>query len=143
MSHTNKTIQLSAKAFLLSIGLTLAACGGGGGDSAYPNIQYTGTITQATITDANASDFPVVMLEGSSSSSDANSFGVAIDSNATQSAQHTAMLNILAEQIKNNVLNRQQNSDNNLVSAAAQTTAGTCPTNPGSMTFTITQPRPT
>ncbi len=81
MSHTNKTIQLSAKAFLLSIGLTLAACGGGGGDSAYPNIQYTGTITQATITDANASDFPVVILEGSSSSSDANPFGVAIDSN--------------------------------------------------------------
>lgn len=137
MSQTNQIKWLSAKVFLLSIGLTLAACGGGGGGgSAYPNIQYTGAATEATITDANASDFPVVMLEGSSSSSSSNPFAAAIDSNATQSAQHTAMLNILAEQIKNDILNQQNTPDNNLVSAATQTTAGTCQTNPGSVTFT-------
>lgn len=136
MSHTNKSIRLSAKAFLLSLGLTLVACGGGGGGTTYPSIQYTGATTQATITEANASDFPVVMLEGSSSSSNANPFGAAIDSNATQSAQHTAMLNILAEQIKNDILNQQNNSDNNQVSAFTETTDGTCPTNPGSFTFT-------
>jgi len=136
MSHTNKFIRLSAKAFLLSMGLTLVACGGGGGGSPYPNIQYTGAVTEATITDANASDFPVVMLEGSSSSSNANPFAAAIDNNATQSAQHTAMLNILAEQIKNDILIQQQNSDNNLVSATSHSTPGTCPTNPGSTTIT-------
>ena len=143
MSCTNKFIRLSAKTLLLSIGLTLVACGGGGdptnvGDSS-PNltgIVYTGAITQATITDANASDFPVVMLEGSSSSSNANPFGAVIDSNTTQSAQHTAMLNILVEQIKNDILNQQQNSDNSLVSAASLSTPGTCPKNPGSTTIT-------
>jgi len=136
MSHTNKFIRLSAKAFLLSIGLTLVACGGGGGGSPYPNIQYTGATTQATITEANASDFPVVMLEGSSSSSNANPFAAVIDSNATQSAQHTAMLNILVEQIKNDILNQQNTPDSNIVSAATQTLAGTCSTNPGSTTIT-------
>lgn len=136
MSHTNKFIQLFAKVFFLSVGLTLVACGSSGGGSAYPNIQYTGATTQAIITDANASDFPIVMLEGSSSSSSSNPFGAAIDNNARQSAQHIAMLNILAEQIKNNIFNQQNNSDNNLASAATETTAGTCPTNPGSVTIT-------
>lgn len=136
MSHTNKTIQLSAKAFLLSIGLTLVACGGGEGDSAYPNIQYTGLITQATITDANASDFPVAMLEGSTSSSDANPFSVALDNGNTQSTQHAAILNILAEQIKNDILAQQNNTGGNIVTAATQSTNGTCDPNPGSLTIT-------
>lgn len=139
MSQNNNSTQKSAKALLLSIGLTitLISCGGGGGGgSAYPSIQYAGVNTPATITDANASDFPVAMLEGSTSSSDANPLAIASDSSSTPSAQHAAMLNILAEQIKNDILNQQNNSDNNIVSAATQTSVGTCPTNPGSLTFT-------
>lgn len=136
MSHTNKFIQLSAKVFFLSVGLTLVACGGSGGGSAYPNIQYTGATNQATVDETNAADFPVTMLEGSTSSSSTNPYAAAIDGNATQSAQHTAMLNILAKQLKNNIADQQNNSSGNQVSAFTETVPGTCPTNPGSLTFT-------
>lgn len=137
MLHTIKTTHLFTKMFLFSMGLTLAACGGGGGGSgtSYPNIQYTGVNTQAEVTETNASDFPVAMLEGSTSSSDANPFGVASSSN-TPSAQHAAMLNILAEQIKSEVLAQQNSTGNNLVSAATQNIEGTCSPNPGRFTLT-------
>lgn len=129
----------SIKALLLSISFTLISCGGGGGGgggSSYPNIQYTGVNTQATVTDTNAADFPVTMLEGSTSSSDANPFAVATGSGNSPGAQHAAMLNLLAEQIKNDILAQQNNSDSNIISAVTQTSAGTCSPNPGSFTLT-------
>lgn len=137
MSQKNNSIQKLAKILLAGLTITLISCGGGGGSgSAYPSIQYTGVNTQATVTETNASDFPVAMLEGSTSSSDANPFGIAIETNNTKDIQHTAMLNIVAEQIKSDILSQQNNSDTNLVSAATQTSAGTCSPNPGSITVT-------
>ena len=141
MFITNNTIRHSAKYFLLSLGLTLVACGGGGGGSSYPSIQYTGETNQATVDETNAADFPVTMLEGSTGSSSTSSFVIGSsttnpDNTAPQSAQHTAMLNIVAEQIKNNVINLQNNSDSNIVSAVTNTGYGTCPENPGSLSVT-------
>lgn len=161
MSHSNKYIQLLAKSFLLSIGLTLAACGGGGdGGSAYPSIIYSGKTSQATVNSSNAADFPITFLEGSASAnsankasstsspdspsdpsspsgvstSEANPYAVATDINASQDAQHIAMLNIVTEQIKNNILNHANNSTNSIASGVTQNHPGNCPTNPGSYT---------
>lgn len=136
MNYITKHTQLFAKSLTLSLGLTLAACGGGGGGTTYPSIQYTGTTSPATVTAANADEFPVAMLEGSTSSAEANPYGAALNSETTPDAQHTAMLNILAEQVKNNIIARNNNTDNNIASAATQSQSGTCPTHPGSMTVT-------
>jgi hypothetical protein len=136
MLITNNTIRHSAKYFLLSLGLTLVACGGGGGGSSYPSIQYTGETNQATVDETNADEFPVTILEGSTSSSQSNPYAVVTNGDSTKSAQHTAMLNILTEQIKNDILNNTNKSDNSVVSAATQTANGTCPINPGSLTVT-------
>ena len=137
MLHSNKFIPLSIKALLLSSSLALISCGGGGGGggSAYPSVQYTGTTTQATTTDANASDFPVTMLEGSSSSSESNPYGVTIDSGTIQNAQHSPMMKVLAEHIKNEISKQQLTTNNNQVSAATQITNGTCST-PGNVNVT-------
>lgn len=140
MRHSNRIIPLSIKALLCSISLTLISCGGGGGGggSAYPNVQYTGATNQATTTDDNASDFPVTMLEGSTSSNESNPFAAAIEgsTSTTQNAQHTAMLSILAKQLTNDISTQQLNSDNSQVSAVTQIINGTCATNPGSVNIT-------
>lgn len=137
MSQSNKVIQLTAKSFLLSLGLTLVACGGGGGDasSTYPSISYSGNTSEATVTVDNADEFPVTFLEGSASASEANPISIATDENTSQDAQHIAMLNIVTEQIKNNImLSHTNNSSDNIASGVTQTYYGTCPTNPGSYT---------
>ena len=153
MSRKNKTIQLLTKAFLLSTGLALVACGGGDSGSSYPNISYAGATNEATVTETNAKDFPVAALEGSSSSYEANPFSslggsgsstptapsaAIIDGGTTGNAQHTAMLNILAEQIKDTILKQQQSTgiDSNIVSAVTYPPQpGTCSPNPGSLTI--------
>lgn len=136
MSQKNNSIQKLAKILLAGLTITLISCGGGGGGgTSYPNIQYSGVSTEATITDANAPDFPVPMLEGSTSSSEANPFAI-ISSSKAQSAQHSSMLNILSEQIKSDVLAQQNNTGSNLVTAATQSENGTCDPNPGSITIT-------
>lgn len=137
MSLKNKYHQLSAKSFLLSLGLTLVACGGGNGDgTGYPDISYGGVTTQATVTPSNAADFPVTMLEGSTSSAEATPYAAMVDGGTTQSSQHAAMLYIFTEQVKNNIIAQKNNTDNNIVSAATQPPqAGTC-ANPGSYTVT-------
>lgn len=60
MSYTNKTIRLLAKSFLLSIGLTLVACGGGGGNSGggipSATVSYSGNTNQADIDETSAQD---------------------------------------------------------------------------------------
>lgn len=141
MSHTNKTIRLSAKLILLSFGLTLAACGGGGGGggSTYPSIQYSGKEGQAIVNPSNADDFPVTFLEGSASASEANPYSIATDPNTTQDAQHIAMLKIVTEQIKNNILNNTQESGSSIASGVTNTYTGTC-ANPGTYTdnYTVT-----
>lgn len=161
MSRKNNTIQLLTKAFLLSTGLALVACGGGGdpdGGSSYPSINYTGATNEATVTETNAKDFPVAALEGSSSSYEANPFSslggsgsstpsptapsaAVIDDSTTSTtgnAQHTAMLNILAEQIKDTILKQQQSTgiNSNIVSAVTfPPQPGTCSPDPGSLTI--------
>ena len=137
MSQSNKFIRLTAKLIILSFGLTLAACGGGGGGggSVYPSISYTGSTSEATVTEDNADDFPVTILEGGTSSAEANPYGAVLDENISSDAQHTAMLSILAEQVKNTISERINSADSNIVSAATQTISGTC-TSPGSMTIT-------
>lgn len=139
MTHIKKDFHTTAKAILLNIGLaiTLISCGGGGGGgSTYPSITYSGATGAATVDTTNAADFPVTFLEGSTSSAEANPYAIITDSNTSKTAQHTAMLSILADQVKNNIIAHQNNSDNNLVSAATQTSSGTCTSNAGSLTFT-------
>lgn len=136
MSRTNQTIRLLAKTFLFSIGLTLVACGGGDDPTTYPSITYTGATGAAVVTEANAADFPVAMLEGSTDSASIP-VAAAIDGDAhtEQSAQHTAMLNILTEQVKNDIIKYQDDTNNNVVSAASITELGNCSPNPGSVTI--------
>lgn len=124
------------KSFVLSFSLILTACGaGGGGGTNYPSITYAGVTTAATVDETNAADFPVTMLEGSTNSDSANPYSAALDSNTTQSAQHAAMLDIVAEQIKSNIIHQQEISANGgIASRTTNTTNGTCPGNPGSIT---------
>jgi hypothetical protein len=136
MSHTNKSIRLSAKLIILSFGLMLAACGGGGGggDTTYPSIQYSGNTNKATVDSSNAEDFPVTFLEGSAGASEANPYSVATDPDVSKDVQHIAVVNIVTEQIKNNIINNLNLTNSSIASGVTQTYTGTCPANPGSYT---------
>ena len=140
MSRTNKTIRLSAKAFLLSMGLTLAACGGGGGGggTTYPSIQYSGTTTAATVTQDNAADFPITMLEGSTRSDSANTLSIISDNISTQSVQRSTLLKSGTNIIKDSILSALSSNTTTSASVAGITESltGTCPTS-GTFTATI------
>lgn len=134
MKNLKNYSQIFTKSLILSLGLTLVACGGGGsgsgGNSQYPSIQYSGNTNQATVTEGNSKDFPVTMLEGSSASASANPYG-AVTSEASLDVQHGAMINLLAEQIKENILKPKNTAS--IASGATSTITGNCSGNQGTL----------
>lgn len=139
MSHLNKFNRLSTKALLFSMGLTLVACGGGGGGggTTYPSIQYSGTTTAATVTENNASDFPITMLEGSTRSDSANTISV-VSNNTTTKAQRSTLLMSGTGIIKNVIQTTlsSKSTGASVTGITAPPVSGTCPS-PGTATYTV------
>lgn len=139
MSHTNKTIRLSAKIFLLGIGLTLVACGGGGESST--GVVYTGSTSAADVDDTNIQTYSSAIMDGSQDSQDNLNnipFSVVTDDNTSSQNKQYALLNTLVKQVKNDFENNNLESPN-LVSAATQPpVVGNCPGKEGSFTITGT-----
>ena len=131
------------KTFLLSLFLTLlAACGGGGGNDSgggntgptFPSITYTGATGAATVNAGNAADFPITMLEGSSSSTSSASLVTGVTTTeSSQNVQQTVMLGIFAENLKSII--QAAKGSGNIVSAATLNENGTCPNHPGTATI--------
>lgn len=141
MYHSNKVIRLLAKSFLLSMGLTLVACGGGGGESS-TGVVYTGSTSQADVDDTNTQTFASAIMDGSQDSQDNLNnlaFAVATDDSTSSQNKQYALLSTLVKQVKNNIENNNLESPN-LVSAAtqSQTVQGTCLGKEGSFTITGT-----
>ena len=144
MSHTNKIIQLSAKAFLLSIGLTLVACGGGGGSSnSIPAaaVNYTGLTDEAVI----ASDADAIALTQAFITANQENVGGLLTGATTTSTQQpldSNAKNFLIKQLKQQALD-SLNNKNSIATGAGAIEVGNCVgsvggiTNDGSVTETV------
>ena len=143
MSHTNKTVRLSAKMFLLSIGLTLVACGGGGGggNNIPPAaVKYTGPTSEASVTAATAEEITKAYIEANQE----NVGGLATGATTSQdqSPLDKRSKNILIEQLKQQVIS-SLNNKSSIVSGVGVVASGNCTinnvdgiTNDGSITGT-------
>ena len=126
---------------LLAMGVTtlLGACGGGGGgDPVFPNFNYTGVQTEAVIDTTNADEFPVAMLEGSSSSGElANNiiYGASIDPEFAEGIPDPENIKkatgVISGLVKNSLTNNV-----NQVTGVTQSQGGSCG---GSATVNATQ----
>lgn len=134
MSYSNKIIQFSAKVFLLSLGLTLIACGGGGGGGSGSNgvpassITYSGNTNPANISAAEAEEIAASF----DSSSQQNSSAIAQTITITNQKLDESSKNELIEKLKQDAIDAVNQSQNNgLVTGAAGDVirAGTCNTN--------------
>lgn len=152
MHYFTNSIRFSAKSILLSLGLiTLVACGGGGGGG-YPAVSYQGNNNQATVSETNANDFPITMLEGSTriesvntadsigSDNPPSTSGIISSSETSTSnakAQRSTVIFSSTNIIKNSILSTLSNKSDNasIAAAAAFTMNGTC-ANPGTSTWT-------
>lgn len=127
MSHSNKSIQIIAKSFLLSLGLTLVACGGGGSSTPAAVVGYTGNTSQATIDLAQAEDISNAFF----SSNQKNVGGVVAVANirSTQTLDSNSK-NTLIEKLKQDAL-ASININSSLVSGATSsaTVNGNCAAN--------------
>ena len=113
MFITNNTIRHSAKYFLLSLGLTLVACGGGGGGSSdSASVSYSGNTSPATIDDATQAEEIATALFQSSE----KNVGGEIASAATISSNQTlddSSKNTLVEKLKQDALSSLSYAQNN------------------------------
>ena len=119
MSRKNKTIQLSAKAFLLSMGLTLVACGGGGspgGGGGQQPVSYSGNTNQATINPTNSEE-----INDSYINSKELDIGV-IGITSTNLKLSENSKNLLIERLKQDVLSSVNNSNSNTTQLATSIT---------------------
>ena len=127
MLHTNKSIPLIAKSFLLSLGLTLVACGGGGSSTPASVVSYSGNTEQATIDLTQAEEISGAFF----SSSQKNVGGIVAGANIS-SAQtlDSNSKNTLIEKLKQDAL-ASININSSLVSGAtaSATVTGNCVAN--------------
>lgn len=134
MFHSIKLIQLLAKTFLFSMGLTLVACGGGdpdpttaGGSNSAGILIYTGKTSPAAVDDTNTQTFSAAILDGSQDSQEnlsQLSLGVSIDSNSIHQNKQHVMMSTLVEAIKSDIKNNS--TGDSLVSGAIPASAGNC-----------------
>lgn len=122
MSQSDKFIRLSAKSFLLSLGLTLVACGGG--DSTTATDSYTGITTEATVDATNTESFTTAILDGSQ---DFQSIPLAVSETdlSKQNKQH-ALINMLVERVKSTIETDQANSSQVIGAIPETITDGAC-----------------
>lgn len=141
MSCTNKIIRLSTKTFLLSLGLTLVACGGGGGGSSPTGIVYTGSTDPADVDNTNTQTYSAAIMDGSQDSQEnLNNFGITAittDGGVNQNKQH-AMLSAFVQQVKTDIENNNFGGTN-LISGATQTITGDCLGKEGTITISSAQ----
>ena len=145
MTQIHKTIRLSAKTFLLSMGLTLVACGGGGGGGATPSagLPYTGSTSAAIIDDTNTQAIAAGVMDGSSGASDSVAIvplaGVVSTASNSTSSKKYLMLSMLVNQVKSTVESNPVNNTEivSAISAPPMITSD-CPSpnDTGSMSFT-------
>lgn len=92
--------------------LSLVACGGGGGGDKYPNLNYTGVTSQASVTESNASDYPRAVIEGEDSAelADPTLASIQIDGTARRTAELSDMT---VKEIRRQLLDRIGASNNN------------------------------
>ena len=146
MSLIKNIHRISAKTLLLSIGLTLIACGGGGGgggsddtSSSPTGITYTGKTTEAEIDDSNTQSFSTATLDGSQSSqNNVDNLPIAsVTTNENQQHKQYAMMTNLVDVIKDEANKNSTNPElmTGAVTNGTTVTAGNCG---GSLTMTAT-----
>lgn len=114
MPHTNKSIRLSAKLILLSFGLTLAACGGGGSGSDDSAVSYSGNTSQANIDETQAEEIAKAFVNTNQTNEDVGGIVDGVNITSNQTLDDTSKIFII-EKIKDFAL-ASKNQNTNLPS---------------------------
>ena len=131
MSYSYKYYQITTKSLLLSLVLSLVACGGGGGSSDSSSdaqvVSYSGNTSQATVDSTQAEEIAKSLINSNQKNVGGVVAGANISSTPTLSSNSK---NTVVEQIKQDAI-ASLNNGNGLVSgiSGSATRIGNCSAN--------------